>query len=46
MDRLKHIQSTLGKDSTIFDYIVLGAGVSGLQAAEILTKKGFNVLIL
>jgi len=33
MDRLKKTQIALGKDDLIFDYIVVGAGVSGLQAA-------------
>ncbi len=30
----------------IYDYIVIGAGISGLQSLEVLTKRTTNVLAL
>ena len=30
----------------IYDYIVTGAGISGLQSMEVLTKKTKNVIAL
>lgn len=30
----------------IYDYLIIGAGISGLQSLEILSKKTKNVLVL
>lgn len=34
------------KDDEVYDVVVIGAGLSGLNAARILTRAGKNVLVL
>ena len=45
MKRLNIIAQSLSSPQ-IFDFIIIGGGISGLQAAEILTQKTNNLLIL
>ena len=47
MNRLEILSQVINQEQNIYDYIVVGAGVSGLQAAEILTLSNkYKVLIL
>ena len=47
MFRLDRIANTIADNTTdIYDYLIIGAGTSGLQIMEILTKKTKNVLVL
>lgn len=46
MNRLGKHDEALTQGVTIYDYIIIGAGTSGMQIAEILTKKTKNILIL
>lgn len=47
MNRLDFISQSLSASSDIYDYIIVGAGISGLQVAEILTQKPhLKILIL
>lgn len=43
---MKNIGSGSESSTHIYDYIVVGAGISGLQSLEILTKKTKNVIAL
>ena len=38
MDRLQLVLEAISKPTEIYDYIVVGAGISGLQAVDILTS--------
>lgn len=47
MERLELVSQAVKKNGYIYDYIIVGAGVSGIQAADILTEKPqLKVLIL
>jgi ribulose 1,5-bisphosphate synthetase/thiazole synthase len=39
MERLQLVSEAIGEDQDIYDFIVVGGGISGLQAADILTSK-------
>jgi len=47
MQRLQLVNQAISQESPIYDFIVIGTGISGMQAADILTSKPNNkVLIL
>jgi tRNA U34 5-carboxymethylaminomethyl modifying enzyme MnmG/GidA len=39
MERLQLLTEAISSGQDIYDYIIIGAGISGLQAAEIITSK-------
>ena len=45
MNRLEQVNNLLISPK-IYDYIILGGGISGLQSAEILTSSTKNILIV
>lgn len=45
MNRLEQVNSLLSS-AKIYDYIILGGGISGLQCAEILSLSTKNILIV
>lgn len=45
MNRLEQVNNLLISPK-IYDYIILGGGISGLQCAEILTSSTKNILIV
>ncbi len=45
MNRLQYVSNSLSFDH-IYDYLVLGGGISGLQCAEILSLSTKNILII
>lgn len=45
MNRLEQVNNLLSS-AKIYDYIILGGGISGLQCAEILTLSTKNILIV
>jgi ribulose 1,5-bisphosphate synthetase/thiazole synthase len=40
-----HHQSKEQSEKMTYDVIVIGAGLSGLQAAQILSQRGKNILV-
>jgi ribulose 1,5-bisphosphate synthetase/thiazole synthase len=39
MQRLELVSEAVKKNGYVYDYIIVGGGVSGIQAADILTEK-------
>lgn len=39
----RSIQESFGK---LYDYLIIGAGVSGMQILEILSQKTSNIMVL
>lgn len=47
MERLQVVSNAISLTPDVFDYIVVGAGVSGLQAVDILAlKPNTSILVL
>ena len=39
MERLELVSEAVKKNGFIYDYVIVGGGVSGIQAADVLTEK-------
>lgn len=46
MLRVEQIAQQLPYPTEYFDFVVIGSGVSGIQAAEILAAEGKSVVVL
>ena len=46
MQRLEKLSTSVSESSEVYDYVVIGAGISGIQIAEILTQQTSKIVIL
>jgi monoamine oxidase len=46
MQRLRIINEAVSESSPQYDYVIVGAGISGIQAADILTSRPNNKILI
>ena len=46
MNRLVNVSKVFSELNDVYDYVIVGAGTSGTQALEILTRKPSSIIVV